>query len=154
MKNKKYNLFIIIKMPETTDKNNIINPEIDLSKITKSICKKNHPNTKLFIEENPHLINNNFLSKNISDWSVDYLINILNTNNLDTMEKYFFSKNTNNKAVEYLIKNPDKINWYGFSENINEKAVEYLINNLDKIKWDATSNIKVDISLYFYIINV
>ncbi len=127
MKNKKYNLFIIIKMMETTDINNIINPEIDLSKITDSIWGRSHPNTKLFIEENKHLINKYILNNNTADGAIEYLIN-----NPDKINWEKFSENKNDKAVEYLIKNPDKIDWYYFLQNENTKIDDYIFNWKEK----------------------
>lgn len=35
------------------------------------------------------------------------------------------SINTNDKAIELLLENPDKIDWYIFSKNSNNNAVEF-----------------------------
>jgi len=45
------------------------------------------------------------------------------------------SANSNNKAVELLLQNQDKINWYMFSFNPNDKAIQFLDKNIDKIKY-------------------
>jgi hypothetical protein len=50
-----------------------------------------------------------------------------------------YSLNTNDKIVEYLISNPDKIVWETFSINPNDKAVDYCLENKDKVFWDLFS---------------
>ena len=49
------------------------------------------------------------------------------------------SKNPNDKAIELLKQNQDKINWDSLSENTNEKVLELLKQNQDKINWDSLS---------------
>jgi hypothetical protein len=50
-----------------------------------------------------------------------------------------YSLNTNDKIVEYLISNPDKIVWETFSINSNDKAVNYCLENKDKVFWHLFS---------------
>lgn len=53
---------------------------------------------------------------------------------------YQFSINSNDEAVEYLIKNPEKIKWDFFSSNRSLKAMEYISKNIDKIRWMEIRN--------------
>ena len=45
------------------------------------------------------------------------------------------SRNPHPAAVEYLIRNPKKINWDCFSSNENQQAVEYMIHHPTNINW-------------------
>jgi hypothetical protein len=71
----------------------------------------------------------------INDPAVEFFIKNPNKINWD-----WFSGNNHPAAVNFLInKHPDKINWYWFSENTNPAAVNFLIKNPDKIDWDGIS---------------
>ena len=59
----------------------------------------------------------------------------------------------NDKIVEFLIGNPDKIYWKYFSENPNNQAVKFLFNNQDKIDMEAFSRNSNDIVVKFLIEN-
>ena len=45
---------------------------------------------------------------------------------------------SNPNALEYLEKNPDKINWFWLS--LNPAAIPLLEKNLDKIQWTCLSS--------------
>ena len=77
-------------------------PDLDLTKLDNTICKSDNPNTGLFLNENKHLINNNYLSLNSNDWAVQFLID-----NPNYMNIIYFSCNTNDKAIKFIEDNPD-----------------------------------------------
>ena len=62
--------------------------------------------------------------------AVDFLLK-----NQDKIVWNDFLLNANDKAVDLILKNTDKINWDYFSQNVNNKAVDYLLKNTDKIHW-------------------
>lgn len=95
------------------------------------------------------LINNNIqfelpkLCLNSNEKAVDYIFNnILEQNPIPMVINHFqenkeyiskdllnlLSENENNRIVDYLIKNPDKININGFLVNNNPKAIQYCYN--------------------------
>ena len=75
-----------------------------------------------------------YLCSNPSDVVVDYLLN-----NPDNINWYYFSKNTNKRAVAYLKKNKDKINWSCLSGNESNKAICLLKENPEFIDSDQLS---------------
>jgi hypothetical protein len=80
--------------------------------------------------------------KNQSQETVDFLLN-----NFD-----YLSLNTNDKVVDFLIQNPDKISWSRFSANSNDKAVEFLIkHHFDRICWSQFSENSNDKAVEFLI---
>lgn len=82
------------------------------------------------------------------DWVLQNLIPqkikfLLQFENPDKIDWYYFSINLNPKAVELLLQseNQDKIDWERFSSNSNSKAVEFMLqpDNQDKIDWEIFS---------------
>ena len=67
------------------------------------------------------------LSKNNNDFAVDYLLKNKHKIKFDN-----FSLNTNDRAVDYLLTNTHKINYTNFSINSNDKAVNHIIQNFSK----------------------
>lgn len=55
-----------------------------------------------------------------------------NKYNINDYKRYHVSSNTNNKIIEYIIKNPDYIHISKFFKNENDLAVDYVIENFDK----------------------
>jgi hypothetical protein len=75
------------------------------------------------------------ISNNDNDAIIDHIIHYAQFKNTDPA----WSGNKNPKMIEYLLKNPDKINWEYFSANPSESAVDYALNNIDKIDFDFFS---------------
>ncbi len=61
-------------MPITIDSHQVF-PELETNKIDDTICKSDNPKTGLFLLENKHLIDKEYLSQNTNDWAVNFLIN-------------------------------------------------------------------------------
>ena len=76
------------------------------------------------------------LYSNPSDVVVDYLLNNPHTINVNW---YYFSKNTNERAVAYLKKNEKNINWSCLSGNESNGAIRLLIENRERIDFDRLS---------------
>ncbi len=107
---------------------NQVFPKLNISYIDRSICKSNNPKTGLFLGENPHLINADYLNENENDWAVNFLIN-----NPHYINETYISLNKNDIAVKFLINNPQYIDKEFFSENESNLAVNFLINNTEYI---------------------
>lgn len=75
---------------------------------------------------------------NNNDISVEHMISILSISP-PTPPAPSFSRNNNDKAVDYLLANPHHINWELFSGNNNDKAVDYLLTNPQYISWELFS---------------
>ena len=90
-------------------------------------------------EYRPISISENYvalLSSNSNDKAVDIVLANPNEINFNGI-----SFNTNDRAVEYLLSKPDKIDWEILSSNPNEKAVDYMLDHMDKVDWfSALSN--------------
>ena len=68
--------------------------------------------------------------------------------NINKLDWNYLSENPN--AIEFLERNPDKINWSNLSSNINNRAIEILLQNQDKIIWETLywneNNLAIDIN--------
>ncbi len=137
-------------MPVNLDTHQVFT-NYDINKINNAICLSNNPKTGLFLKENIHLINNYFLSINTSEWVIDF---ILDNDIVNIIDFNFFSDLNNNKIVNYLIQNPEKISWRYFSRNTNDKAVEYLIKNFNKINWKEFSKNNNDKAVDYLLENI
>ncbi len=51
---------------------------------------------------------------------------------INDYKRYYVSSNTNDKIIEYIIKNKDYIHISEFSKNENDLAVDYVIKNFNK----------------------
>ena len=74
------------------------------------------------------------LNCNPSDVVVDYLLKMP-----EKIESYYFSKNTNEKAVAFLKKNKANINWSCLSGNTSNKAIRLLKEHPERIDVDQLS---------------
>lgn len=57
--------------PITLDSNQIFNKNININNISSSICLLDND----FLESNPHLVKNEYILSNKSNWSVKYILN-------------------------------------------------------------------------------
>ena len=78
-----------------------------------------------------------FLSCNKNDKAIELL-----KQNFDKIDWMKLSSNKNDKAIKLLKQNQDKIDWYYLSSNENDKAIELLKQNQDKINWRIFSSNK------------
>ncbi len=97
-----------------------------------------------YLLNNPKYLISSFF-KNSNNIAVNFCINFINNTyedkyikTYDYIDKLFFFKeqfnaNTNDKVVEYLLNNPDKINYNSFVGNNNDKVVDYILKNIDNI---------------------
>lgn len=58
----------------------------------------------------------------------------------DLLDWYYLSKNSNDKAVDMIFDNLDKVDGDLLCLNTNSRVIEYLRNNLDVIGWDYLSS--------------
>jgi hypothetical protein len=70
--------------------------------------------------------------ENPDDTAVDYIL--ANTNMISSPDS-MFSRNTNDRAVRYMLDHPEVIEWDQFTFNSNDIAVDYMINNYRNIKF-------------------
>jgi hypothetical protein len=100
--------------------------------------------SKLLNEENiVYLLRNRNINQLIFDWCIKNSP-VLRS---DASPQFYFDNpfdcaNHNDCVVDYLLQNPDKINWEEFSSNTNPKAVKFLIKKQNKhnINWGAFSS--------------
>jgi hypothetical protein len=97
---------------------------------------------KEYIEENPRsmIINWRELSKNPD--AIEILISSINYDNVDwesLIEWKSLSSNPSPKAIEFLLKNINKIKWFEFSRNPCNDAITFLKENPNRIDWDGLS---------------
>jgi hypothetical protein len=86
------------------------------------------------------------LVKNKNNTAVDFIFKTIEPLN-DRDKKIFFEQhhyifvNTNDKIIDYLIKNPQYIKWEYFVRNTSHKAIEYMVlpKNNSKINWNMFS---------------
>jgi hypothetical protein len=55
---------------------------------------------------------------------------------IDQDLSYSFSRNPSDLAVDYLLKYPDQIHWWYFVKNTNPRAIEYILRMWDDIPED------------------
>ena len=70
-----------------------------------------------------------YLSVNLTELVFEYLSEFIVLN----------QANPSDIIVNYLLVNPNKIDWYYFSQNPSEHAVDYLFKHLDKINMNGIS---------------
>jgi hypothetical protein len=74
----------------------------------------------------------NLLAQNTSSWAVKRM---LKKPNWTSTQVHYFSRNTNDEAVNKLIKGEIEVDWDSFSANTHPRAVDHLGENLDKVCW-------------------
>ena len=89
-----------------------------------------NPNAIELLKEHPENIRWDYLAGCTND--IDFLIENCKNHNI----WYWLSENPNDKAIELLIQNQEKIDWYYLSGNPNDKAIELLLKNPGKINWN------------------
>lgn len=97
-----------------------------------------NPGAIAFLEKNKSFIipNHLFENPNLSQALFDFAMNEFYSN---YYYKELLSSNPSDAVVNYLLNNPDKIDWYYFSKNTNEKAVAFLKKNKANINWSCLS---------------
>jgi len=81
-----------------------------------------------------------FLCENPNDRMVDFIFANIDKIDLECkINLECFSMNSNDRAVDYLLKFPELINWDWLSMNSNDRAVKLLLENPDKINYDLFS---------------
>jgi hypothetical protein len=78
------------------------------------------------------------VSNIISSYVVEKPLKLLDWIPKDKLNWYWICKN--NKNMNYILQNYDKIDWKGLSGNTHPTAIKLLENNQDKINWHGISH--------------
>ncbi len=113
---------------------------IELSNI---ICCSKNSSTERILILNPKLINWSYLSQNINDWAVNFLLKKGNINNIDW---FYFLTNINENAVSYIITNIELLNnklkkiiFKRINANESNTLIKFLIYNIKYIDYYTLS---------------
>lgn len=113
------------------------------NELSNIICCKKNKFTPRILDLNPKLINYSYLSQNINDWAVEYLLKKEHIKNIDW---FYFLTNINEIAVSFIINNIDTLKkiisrhiFKRINANESNTLIIFLINNIEYIDYYTLS---------------